>query len=185
MRFRKAMVALAIGSAAATAAAAGAEFGPGLFGMGGEGQEGQPPRGAPHGPGDRGHRHANDHHGLREMSPERVDARIDRMSERLVRSVGGTAEQKEKVSTIAKAAAKDLRELRKQGGDLRRQSMDLLKAPTIDRAAVEDLRSRQMAVADALSKRMSTALADTAEVLTPEQRVKLAERLQSRRNWRG
>ena len=59
--------------------------------------------------------------------------------------------------------------------------MDLLKAPTIDRAAIEGLRSQQMAVADAISKRVSTAFADTAEVLTPEQRVKLAERMQSHR----
>jgi Spy/CpxP family protein refolding chaperone len=115
------------------------------------------------------------------MDPERADARIDRMTQRLVNSVDGTPEQKQKVSEIAKAAAKDLRELRKQGVDLRRQGMDLLKAPTIDRAAIEGLRSQQMAVADAISKRLSTAFADAADVLTPEQRAKLAERMQSRR----
>jgi Spy/CpxP family protein refolding chaperone len=174
MRFRKTIVALAIGSAAATAwAAAGPEFG--MFG--GEGRGGHHALfGADHGHG---------HGGAGRMSPERVEARIDRMADRLVRSVDGTPEQKESIGVIAKAAAKDLRELRGQHGDLRRQAMDLLKAPTIDRAAIEALRSQQMTVADALSKRVSVALAETAEVLTPEQRVKLAERFQSHRGRRG
>ena len=176
MRFSKAILALAIGSAAAAAWAAPG-YGPDLFGMGdGEGRGGH-------------HRHHGDHHGgpghgAGPMSPERVDARIVRMAERLVNSVDGTPEQKQKVSEIAKAAAKDLREMRKQSGDLRRQGMDLLKAPTIDRAAIETLRSQQMTVADAISKRVATAFADTAEVLTPEQRSKLAERMQSRRDAR-
>jgi len=107
------------------------------------------------------------------------------MAQRLVRAVDGSPEQKEKISAIAKAAAQDLGELRKQGGDLRRQGMELLKAPTVDRAAIEALRSRQIEVADALSKRLSAALADIAEVLTPEQRVKLAERMQSHHGRRG
>jgi protein CpxP len=183
MRFKKVVVALAFGSAAATAwAAAGPDLGPALFGMG-EGPAGHQHPG--HGP-DRGHGHGGpgrDGRGM--MSPERVDARIDRMAERLVRSVDGTPEQKASISVIAKAAARDLRELRKQSGDLRRQGMDLLKAPVIDRAAIEALRSQQMAVADALSRRLSTALAETAEVLTPEQRVKLADLMQSRRGRRG
>jgi Spy/CpxP family protein refolding chaperone len=177
MRFSKAILAVAIGSAAAAAWAAPG-FGPDFFGMG----EGEP-RGGHH------HRHHGDHHGGHRhgagpMSPERLDARIDRMAGRLVDSVDGTDEQKQKVSEIAKAAAKDLRDLRKQAGDLRRQGMDLLKAPTIDRAAIETLRSQQMTVADAISKRVATAFADTAEVLTPEQRVKLAERMQARRGAR-
>jgi len=178
MRFRKVLLGLAIGSAAATAGAAGAEFGPGLFGPGGEGG-GFHHRGTGHGPGGPGG------HGPRAMSPERVDARIDRMAERLVKSVGGTADQKERIAAIGKAAAKDLGDLRGQGGDLRRQSMDLLKAQSIDRAAIEALRSQQMAVADAVSRRTSVAMADAAEVLTPEQRIKLAERMQSHRGRRG
>ena len=175
MRFNKAILAVAIGSAAVAAWAAPG-FGPDLFGM----DEGEP-RGSHHHRHHHGHHHDGHRHGAGPMSPERAEARIDRMAERLVRAVDGTPEQKQKVSEIAKAAAKDLRELRKQGGDLRRQGMDLLKAPTIDRAAIESLRTQQMTVADEISKRMSTAFADAAEVLTPEQRAKLAERMQSRR----
>jgi Spy/CpxP family protein refolding chaperone len=194
MRYNKAVLAVAIGAAAVTAWAAPG-FGPDLFGLG----EGAPRGGDHHrqheqrSDGDRheghrheghrhdGHRHEGPRHGAGPMSPERADARLDRMAERLVRSVDGTPEQQQKVSEIAKAAARDLRELRGKGDDLRRQGMDLLKAPTIDRTALEGLRSQQMAVADAVSKRMATAFADAAEVLTPEQRGKLAEHLQARR----
>jgi len=178
MRFSKAILAVAIGSAALTAWAAPG-FGPDLFGMG---------EGEPRGDRQQRHHHEDHHggprHGSGPMSPERMDARIDRMAERLVSSVDGTPEQKQKVSEIAKAAATDLRELRKQGRDLRRQGMELLKAPTIDRVAIESLRTQQMSVADAISRRLSTAFADAAEVLTPEQRAKLAENIQSRRGGR-
>ena len=194
MRFKKAILAVILGSAAMTAwAHGGPDLGPGLFGMGPEGATGgQHYRGHDHGH-DHGHGHGHGtdargpdgHRGHGAMSPERMSARIDRMAARLVKSVDGTPEQQEKVAAIGKAAAGDLRELRKQGGDLRRQGLDLLKAPAIDRAAIEALRGQQMAVADSLSKRMSAALADTAEVLTPEQRAKLAERMQSRRGKRG
>jgi Spy/CpxP family protein refolding chaperone len=180
MRFSKAILAVAIGSAAVAAWAAPG-FGLDLFGMG----EGEP-RGGHHHRHHHGHdrHHGGPRHGAGPMTPERAEARIDRMAERLVKAVDGTSEQKQKVSEIAKAAAAELRELRKQSGDLRRQGMELLKAPTIDRAAIESLRSQHMSVADAISKRVATAFADVAEVLTPEQRVKLAERMQSRRGAR-
>ena len=181
MRFRKAVLAVGIGSAALSALAATTpDLGPGLFGMGGEGRGSHHQRG--HGDGYHGDHH---HHGARAMSPERAQARIERMTERLIKWVEGTPEQKEKINLIAKAAAKDLQELRKQSGDLRRQGLALLHGPTVDRGAIEALRGQQMAMADALSRRMSVALADTAEVLTPEQRTRLGERMQSRSGRRG
>jgi Spy/CpxP family protein refolding chaperone len=43
-----------------------------------------------------------------------------------------------------------------------------------------------MALAEAASKRFAQAIGDVNEVLTPEQRRKIAERIEMRRNyWRG
>ncbi|MGE0803742.1 MAG: Spy/CpxP family protein refolding chaperone [Lautropia sp.] len=174
MGYKKWLAAAALSATAlaAWAQSGGPDLGPGAFGMG------------PGGPGGHGW-HGRGPGGPHAMDPERVNARIDRMAERLVKSIDGTPEQRDRISGIAKQAATDLQALRKQSGDLRRQGLDLLKAPSIDRAAIEALRSQQMAVADAMSKRAATAFADTAEVLTPDQRAKLAERWTSRRGHRG
>jgi Spy/CpxP family protein refolding chaperone len=60
-----------------------------------------------------------------------------------------------------------------------------LTQPSIDRAALEALRAEQLALADAASKRFIQALGDAAEVLTPEQRRNLDERIRELRERRG
>ena len=53
--------------------------------------------------------------------------------------------------------------------------MTLFAQPTVDAAALEALRQKQMAMHDAASKRMMQAMLDVAQVLTPEQRKKADE----------
>ena len=68
---------------------------------------------------------------------------------------------------------------------LARQGMTLLTAPTIDRGALDQLRVSQIQAADAMSQRTLKAMADAAEVLSPEQRSRVAERMTQRMSRRG
>lgn len=117
--------------------------------------------------------------------PAQMDQRIERMIERFAAKVDASAEQKQKLAAIAKGAAKDLAPLREQARSARKQAIELLAAASVDRAAIERLRAEQMQLAEAGSKRLTQALADTAEVLTPEQRKQLAERIQRGHRWGG
>jgi Spy/CpxP family protein refolding chaperone len=116
------------------------------------------------------------------MGPGMTDERIERMVGHFAVDVNATPEQKAKLAEIARAAAKELQPLREKAFDARKRAAELLSAPTIDRGAIERLRAEQIQAADALTKRMTQALADAAEVLTPEQRKLAAERFQNRRH---
>lgn len=129
--------------------------------------------------------HGHGHGGHGPMSAEDMSRRIDRMVERVLSDVDATPEQKQKVSAIAKQAAVDLAPLRDSTRAARRQGIELLAASAVDRAALERLRTTQLQSMDQASRRMTQALADIAEVLTPEQRAKLRARMEQRmqRRW--
>lgn len=117
-------------------------------------------------------RHGPDRWSMDQGIPvHRIEYRVDGM----LRRVGATAEQRDKVSAIIEAAAKDIDPIRKSMSGTREQIRDLLGAPQIDRAAVEKLRSTRMAAMDQISQRVTKAMEDAADVLTPEQRQKLAQ----------
>jgi periplasmic protein CpxP/Spy len=125
------------------------------------------------------HAWAGRHEGMwGEGGPIRVE-RIERHVDHLLQKVDATSDQTAKVNAIIEAAAKDIDPLRKEIGDTRKQALSLLSAPQIDRGAIEKLRSDRMAAMDKMSQRMSTAVADAADVLSPEQRQKLAHDLES------
>lgn len=120
------------------------------------------------------------HHGGRwgghgEMNAEDMQAHLDFMVDRFARHADATPEQKTKIAAIAKAAATDLRPLRQQLQEAHEKALALFRQPTIDRGAAEALRAEQIARADAASKRLIQAVADVADVLTPEQRAKMAD----------
>ena len=107
------------------------------------------------------------------------------MSERMLDSVGASAEQKTKVRDILKTAQDEQRQQREAGQALRQQMMALMAAPQIDAAAAEALRQQQQARHDAASKRMLQAMLDVQAVLTPEQRAKMAETMKARQEMMG
>ena len=111
------------------------------------------------------------------IDPAWIEDRGDRMTRHLAVEVDATAEQEEKLRAVAKAAIKDLMPLREKHVALRQQGRQLLTQPAVTRADIEKLRSEQMALADAASRRIAQALGDAAEILTPEQRRKLDDLL--------
>jgi protein CpxP len=128
-------------------------------------------------------------HGVMGLSgdPAKVDERVERMVKRFASKVDATPEQQQKLAAIAKGAAKDITPVRDKLRDARKLAMELARAPAIDRAALEKLRADQLQLADTVSRRMTQALADAAEVLTPEQRQKITGRMAERmeRHERG
>jgi protein CpxP len=97
----------------------------------------------------------------------------ERFVEHLVRATDATGEQKQKMTVIAVAAAQDVLALREQHLAGRRLMLGALTAPTVDRVRLESLRAEQMKLLDDISRRVATALADIAEVLSPAQRAEL------------
>jgi periplasmic protein CpxP/Spy len=109
------------------------------------------------------------------MTPAQIDEQIDHATKHLAIELDATEEQRTKIANIAKAAVADLRPLREKAMDARPQAIALLTAPTIDRTAIERFRAEHVGLVETASKRIAQALADAAEVLTPEQRRKVSE----------
>ena len=122
------------------------------------------------------------------FDPAAVEDRADRMVRHLAIEVDATAEQQERLRTIVRSAVRDLLPLREKAMNSRQRGRELLTQTTIDRAAIETLRTDQMALADQATRRVSQAIADAASVLTVEQRRKIAERIDAmhehRWGWR-
>ena len=107
----------------------------------------------------------------------KMDEHVTRMVKHMAVEVDATPEQTQKLTVIAKAAAKDLAPIREKLQAARQRGIALMAAPQIDRQAMEQLRVEQISMMDSNSKRLMQALADSAEVLTPAQRQKLGERM--------
>jgi Spy/CpxP family protein refolding chaperone len=106
-----------------------------------------------------GHGHGGwGRHGHQRLDEAHIRAHV----EWLLRGNDATPEQIEEITRIASAAAQELHGLRDRGRE------------TVDRAALEALRAEHVAALEDGSRKLTDALAQVAEVLTPAQRAALA-----------
>lgn len=118
-----------------------------------------------------------------QMDTERMGKFADKRLERMLDDVKASDAQKEKASAIVKAALEQGAPLAGKMRDNHIQMRKLMAATTLDKAAIEAMRAEQIKLADEASQRMTSTMLAVAEVLTPEQRAKLAERMEKRRGW--
>ena len=116
------------------------------------------------------------------LDPAKLDERLDRMLKHLYVEIDATEAQRQQLAPIVKSAARDLLPVRARIHEARRQAVELLSRESVDRAALEALRVDQFKLVEQASMRLTQALADVADILTPEQRKQLAERIG---RWHG
>jgi len=109
-------------------------------------------------------------------SPERMGRMIDHMLDGL----NASDAQRSQIKQIAASAGAELKAQVQAGRALRQRAMQAFTAPTIDAAAVEQVRAQMVQQHDQMSRRMTQAMLDIARVLTPEQRAKIGERMRDR-----
>ncbi len=90
-----------------------------------------------------------------------------------LRGVDASDQQVDEITKIATATAQDLKGLREEHRAAREKVVAALSGENVDRAALETLRAEHVAAADGASKKITEALAQIAEVLTPAQRTEL------------
>lgn len=98
--------------------------------------------------------------------------------QRLLDEAQATDAQRTQIRQIADKAQADVKALHEQGRTLHEQGLALWAQPKLDAAAAEKLRQQMLAQHDQISKRMLQAMLDVGNVLTPEQRAKVAQQLQ-------
>lgn len=121
-------------------------------------------------PGGHGHR-GTDGPGMM-MGGRGVDRMLD--------GLNATEAQRTQIRQIYKAAADDMKAQREQRRALHERGLQIFSAPNIDAAAAESLRQQMLQLHDQASKRRMQAMLDASQVLTPEQRAKMADRMKQR-----
>ena len=106
----------------------------------------------------------------------RKRAHVGEAAEWMLGKVDATAQQTTEVQRILDGSVEPMMELARQHRGHRDALIEILSAPEIDRERLEEIRLKEVQVADAASRRLLETFADAADVLSPKQRRGLAER---------
>jgi Spy/CpxP family protein refolding chaperone len=114
-------------------------------------------------------------------SPEAQAERAEFFADWVLKKVNATDEQRARIKAIVATTLQELAPARDEHREHREAFLAALTQPSVDRGSLEDLRRAELQLAEGASQRIVTALADIADVLTPEQRAELVKMAQ---RWR-
>jgi periplasmic protein CpxP/Spy len=117
--------------------------------------------------------------------PAAREQRMERGIRHLAVEIDATAEQQAALIELASGTIKDLHAFRDMMRDDAGELASLLTAATVDRNAIEAFRLEKMAELDKLTSQLVDVAAKAGEILTPEQRTKIAAFFEERREHRG
>ncbi|WP_233887719.1 periplasmic heavy metal sensor [Paraburkholderia flagellata] len=93
-------------------------------------------------------------------------------------------ERQQQFAQALKSSRREGRQYARDGRDGRREVLDLLAAPQLDRNAIDAALTRTRTADSALRAQIESGVVDFAATLTPEERVKFVEGLEKRGQWR-
>jgi Spy/CpxP family protein refolding chaperone len=108
-------------------------------------------------------------------SPEQHKAFMEKRVDRMLDNVKATDSQRTAIKAIFERTFTDLQPIHQSHQRLHEDMVKALTANTVDRTAIEKLRTQATALLEQGSQVLSKSLADAAEVLTPDQRRTLAK----------
>lgn len=114
-------------------------------------------------------------HGPHGHGPEAAREHAELAAEWLLRSVDASDQQQARVREVVGASLAALGPLADQHRAHHQALVELLAQETIDRAALESLRSQELGLAEQASRTLTASIAEIAEALTPAQRAELLE----------
>ena len=117
------------------------------------------------------------------IDSEKMSKMAEKHIEHLLSEVDASKEQKAQAVDIVKKSVLNGAPLAEQMRGNHQKILALLNAKDIDKAAIEQLRVEQLKSMDEISKQMTQTMLAVAEVLTPEQRAKLSEKMTKHGGW--
>lgn len=111
-------------------------------------------------------------------NPADMAAHIDHVVQHLYVEINATDAQKAQIDALVKQAVDDLTPLHSQAQNAHAQFVRAFTQDPIDRSSLEAAREAHMQLADQASRRIAQLLGDAGSVLTPAQRLKVADHLQ-------
>lgn len=125
-------------------------------------------------------------HGQARMAdPETMARKMERGIRHLAIEIEATPAQQAALIELAKGAATDLHGFREMMRGQPGELANLLTQTTVDAAAVEAFRADKVQKVDDMTKRLAGVAVEAGEILTVEQRQKIARMVAEKRGKRG